>query len=72
LENSIKFPSSETIDKLATAMEIDPADLFSKEDPTNSIISQQKFAFNTVAGLLGSMINTKIKELDEEIKKNSD
>jgi len=34
LENAVKFPSSKMIQKLASALEIDPTDLFAKEtDP---------------------------------------
>ena len=70
LENSVKFPSSEMIDKLALALEIDPADLFSKKtDPVITTMQNQKHAFKVVNKLLGKIINEKIQKLDEEIGK---
>ena len=73
LENAVKFPSSEMIQKLALALEIDPTDLFAKE--TNPIITMktnQKEALLAVSGMLGSIITDKIHKLDEEIEGNGD
>ena len=72
LENTLKFPSSEMIHKLASALEIDPTDLFSKENnPIVTMKTNQKAALVAVSGLLESIITDKIRKLDEEIGEKS-
>jgi len=67
LENSVKFPSSEMIQKLAYALEIDPTALFSKEiDPISTMKKYQKAALEDIYVLLGSLINEKIQKLEEK------
>ena len=73
LENAVKFPSSEMIQKLALALEIDPTDLFAKEiNPIITMKKNQKEALLAVGGMLGSIITDKIRKLDEEIEGNGD
>ena len=67
LENTVKFPSSEMIHKLAAALEIDPTALFHKEaDPVSTMKMYQKAALEDIHGLLGRLISEKIQQLDEK------
>jgi transcriptional regulator with XRE-family HTH domain len=71
LENQNKFPSSEMIQKLASALKIDPTELFSKEiDPQNSVKNSQKAALETVGmavnRILTKFIADEIQKIDEE------
>jgi transcriptional regulator with XRE-family HTH domain len=67
LENTIKFPSSEMIQRLAFALDIDPTDLFSKDtDPLSMMKNYQKAALEDTYELLGRLINEKIQALDEK------
>ena len=67
LENSVKFPSSEMIHKLAYALGIDPTDLFSKDiDPISTMKMYQKAALEDIYLLLGRLINEKIEQLEEK------
>jgi len=67
LENSVKFPSSEMIHKLAYALEIDPTDLFLKKiDPISTMRKYQKAALEDIHVLLGRLINEKIHQLEEK------
>ncbi|MDR2601768.1 MAG: helix-turn-helix domain-containing protein [Spirochaetaceae bacterium] len=67
LENTVKFPSSEMIQKLALALGVDPTDLFLKEiDPLSSMKNYQKAALEDVYELLGRLISEKIQELEEK------
>jgi len=67
LENSVKFPSSEMIQKLAYALKIDPTDLFSKEiDPISTMKKYQKAALEDIHALLDHLINEKIQQLEEK------
>jgi len=71
LENSIKFPSSEMVQKLAFALEIDPTDLFLKEiDPVSTMKKYQKLALEDIQKLLNQIIIEKIEQL-EEVKNTS-
>ena len=73
LETKAKFPSSEMIQKLATALRIDPTELFIKE--LNSQITtknSQKAAFEDIGEAMcrfisGYVVN-KVRKLDEEIE----
>ena len=72
LENSIKFPSSEMIHKLACALGIDPTDLFSKGiDPISTMRMYQKAALEDIHELLGKIINDKIQQLEEKSPENT-
>jgi transcriptional regulator with XRE-family HTH domain len=67
LENTVKFPSSEMIQKLAFALGIDPTDLFlRKVDPLSTMKNYQKAALEDIYELLGRLINEKIQELNEK------
>ena len=67
LENSVKFPSSEMIQKLAYALGIDPTDLFSKGiDTVSTMKKYQKAALEDIHVLLGRLINEKIQQLEEK------
>ena len=71
LENSIKFPSSEMVQKLAYALEIDSTDLFLKEiDPILTMNKYQKAALKDIQVLLDRLINEKIQQLEENFPKN--
>ena len=70
LENSVKFPSSEMVQRLAYALEIDPTDLFSKEiDPISTMKMYQKAALEDIQVLLDQLINEKIHRLEEKTPK---
>jgi len=72
LENSVKFPSSEMIHKLAYALGIDPTDLFSKEiDPISTMRKYKKAALEDIHVLLGSLINEKIQKLEDKSPENT-
>ncbi|MDR3336636.1 MAG: helix-turn-helix domain-containing protein [Treponema sp.] len=65
LENTVKFPSSEMIQKLSFALGIDPTDLFLREiDPLSTMKNYQKAALEDIYELLGRLINEKIQVLD--------
>ena len=67
LENSVKFPSSEMIQKLAHALEIDPTELFFREiDPVSTIKKYKKAALQDINVLLDRLINEKIQQLEEK------
>ena len=72
LENSVKFPSSEMVHKLSSALGIDPTDLFSKEiDPISTMKKYQKAALEDIHVLLGRLINEKIQQLGEKTPENN-
>jgi len=63
LENKIKFPSPETIQKLSIALNIDPTELFFKEiDPISTMNSYRRAALEDVCGI----IEVEIQKLDEK------
>jgi transcriptional regulator with XRE-family HTH domain len=67
LENTVKFPSSKMIQKLACALEIDPTELFSKGiDPISSMKQYQKAALEDVNVFLYQFINQRIQQLEEK------
>lgn len=67
LENTVKFPSSEMIQKLAFALGIDPTDLFSREvNPLITMKKYQKAALEDIYELLGHLVSEKIEELEKE------
>lgn len=71
LENSVKFPSSEMVQKLAYALEIDPTDLFLKKvDPISTMKKYKKAALKDIQGLLNRLINEKIQQLEEKSPEN--
>jgi transcriptional regulator with XRE-family HTH domain len=73
LENTIKFPSSEMIHKLASALEIDTIDLFAKlNNPIITMKTNQKAALMAVSGLLENIITEKIQKLEEELEREND
>jgi transcriptional regulator with XRE-family HTH domain len=71
LETKFKFPSSEMIQKLSAALEIDPTELFFKElSPATTMKNSQKAAFEDVGEAVNKFISTyiaeKVRKLDEE------
>ena len=72
LENSVKFPSSEMVEKLASALEIDPTELFSKDiDPIFTMKKYQKAALEDIQVLLNRIINEKIQKIEGKSPKMS-
>ena len=70
MENAIKFPSSEMVDKLALSLEIDPTELFSKEiDPETTMKVYEREAYHSVSNAITGIINTNILRLDKQIGK---
>jgi transcriptional regulator with XRE-family HTH domain len=71
MENSVKFPSSEMIQKLAYALGIDPTDLFSREtDHVSMMKKYQKAALEDIHILLDRLIDEKIQQLEESAPNN--
>jgi transcriptional regulator with XRE-family HTH domain len=67
LEIKGKFPSSEMIQKLATALCIDPTELFFKELAPESVKrNSQKAALEEVYELLCGLISEKIQSLEKD------
>jgi len=67
LENSVKFPSSEMVQKLAYALGIDPTDLFAKEiNPITTVKKYQKMALEDINLQLNRLISDKIQQLEEK------
>jgi len=66
LENKVKFPSPETIQKLSAALDIDPTELFFKEiDPVSSMNSYRKAALEDICG----MLKVEIQKMNEKSPK---
>ncbi|MDR0909229.1 MAG: helix-turn-helix transcriptional regulator [Spirochaetaceae bacterium] len=70
LETARKFPSSEMVQKLAQALDIDPTELFAKEiDVQKVILATQKAVYKEIGTLIdrtvSEIINTKVAELEE-------
>jgi transcriptional regulator with XRE-family HTH domain len=70
LETMNKFPSSEMIQKLASALVIDPTELFSREiNPVMTLKNAQKAAFQDVGEAIGhfleDFIDKKVRKLGE-------
>jgi hypothetical protein len=77
LETKKKFPSSEMIHKLSSALSIDPTELFMREiSPETTIKNSQKAAFEDVGGAVNQFIADyiagKVQKLAEEIEEMSD
>jgi transcriptional regulator with XRE-family HTH domain len=73
LETKAKFPSSNMVHSLSSALGIDPTELFAKEiNPETAMKNSQKAAFEDIGVAVSEFINTfigdKIQKLDEEIK----
>jgi transcriptional regulator with XRE-family HTH domain len=73
LETQKKFPSSDMIHKLSSALSIDPTELFSKEiSPETTMKNSQKAAFEDVGAamnqFLSGYIAGKIQKLEEELE----
>ena len=72
LEAKAKYPSSDMIHKLASALGIDPTELFYKEiKPSTTLINAKKSAFEDVGDAMNkyllSYISENIRKLNEEI-----
>jgi len=77
MEIKHNFPSSEMIQKLASALGIDPTELFLKEiDPATKIKNSQKVAFEdvgeAVSQFLSCYIAEKVRDLDTETKEEGE
>jgi transcriptional regulator with XRE-family HTH domain len=71
LEIKGKFPSSDMIQKLASALSIDPTELFCKEiDPETSLRNAQKAVIEDIGEAVNQMIadffTEKVRKLDKE------
>ena len=67
LENSVKFPSSEMVHKLAYALGVDPTDLFSRGvDHITTMRMYRKAALEDVHAILDRLISEKIQQLEEK------
>jgi transcriptional regulator with XRE-family HTH domain len=65
IETENRFPSADMLDRLAAALGIDPAELFSREiDPTASVKTFQKAALTNIGAIVGGFIAEKLKELE--------
>jgi transcriptional regulator with XRE-family HTH domain len=70
IETKIKFPSSNMLEKLATALRIDPAELFYKKiDPKTIRRNAQKAVIEdfgeAFCTLITDFVTKKVKELDK-------
>ena len=70
IETKIKFPSSETLHKLAKALGIDPAELFYKEiDPKTTMRNARKAVIEdfgeAFCRLISGFVAEKVREMDE-------
>ena len=77
IETKIKFPSSNMLEKLALALNIDPAELFYKEiDPETMRKNAQKAVIEDFGEAFCAMINDfvaeKLREIDEETGEKPD
>jgi len=77
LETKKKFPSSEMIHKLSSALSIDPTELFMREiSPETAMKNSQKAAFEDVGEAVNRFISDyiagKVQKLDEEIEEKGD
>ena len=71
LEIKGKFPSSEMIHKLASALKIDPTELFLKEvSPETAVKNSQKAVIEDIGDevnrLISHFFTKKIREIDED------
>ena len=76
LETKNKFPSSKIVHKLASALGVDPTELFYKEiKPSTALTNAKKSAFEDVGDgmskYLSSYIAKNIKKLTEDKKSQS-
>jgi len=70
LENTVKFPSSRMIQKLASVLEIDPTELFAKGiDPISTLKHYQKAVLEDINVFLSQIINERIQQLEEKAPK---
>jgi transcriptional regulator with XRE-family HTH domain len=66
IETETKFPSPEMIERLAIALGIDPAELFSREiNPGESVNTYKKAALTNIGTMVGGFIAEKLKELEQ-------
>jgi transcriptional regulator with XRE-family HTH domain len=77
LEIKGKFPSSDMIQKLASALSIDPTELFCKEiDPEISLKNAQKAAIEDIGEAVNRIIvdffAEKVRKLDKETREMGD
>ena len=77
METANKYPSSEMVQKLASALGIDPTELFLKEiDPKIKMKNSQKAAFEdvgkAVSQFLSCYIAEKVRDLDTETKEEGE
>jgi transcriptional regulator with XRE-family HTH domain len=68
LENKIKYPSPNMVNKLSIALDIDPTELFFKEiDPVSIANSYRKAALNDIY----KFIKTEISKMSKKNEKDS-
>ncbi|GHV77574.1 hypothetical protein AGMMS49942_23950 [Spirochaetia bacterium] len=67
IETENRFPSADMLDRLAAALGIDPAELFSREaNPGESVNTYKKAALTNVGAMVDGFIAEKLKELEGE------
>jgi transcriptional regulator with XRE-family HTH domain len=67
IETKNNFPSPEMLERIASALEIDTTDLFSKEtNLSEKMKAYRKTALKDVKRLLGQVIDGQLKDLDKE------
>ncbi|MDR1251612.1 MAG: helix-turn-helix domain-containing protein [Treponema sp.] len=68
IETKNKFPSPEMLERIAAALGIDTISLFSKEiDLPATMKIYRKAVLEDIKGLLGQVIDEKLKDLDKEL-----
>jgi transcriptional regulator with XRE-family HTH domain len=68
IETKNKYPSPEMLERIASAMGIDPIDLFSKENNLPEIMkTYRKSALEDIKDVLNQVIDEKIKNLADEL-----
>ena len=77
LETKKKFPSSEMVHKLSSALSIDPTELFMREiSPETTMKNSQKAAFEDIGEavnrFIADYIAGKVQKLEDEIEKEGD
>jgi transcriptional regulator with XRE-family HTH domain len=69
IETKNNFPSPEMLDRIASALGIDTMELFSMEtNLPETLKTYRKVALQDIKGLLGQVIDEKLKELDKEMQ----
>jgi transcriptional regulator with XRE-family HTH domain len=69
IETKNNFPSPEMLERIASALGIDTMELFSMEtNLPETLKTYRKAALKDIKGLLGQIIDEKLKDLDKEMQ----